>query len=220
MLIEIPFLLLIPTMCYLGLSQGFIFATVPPLIVDKSQKFLIFAFFGFVNACSSVIFGKLSDYLGRRLLIFAIGIIAHMTIFGLFLTVWTPPLDANRVDIFIVMAICLGVGDAIFTTQVYSILATFYGATRSAEAVACMKVFQAGCSAIGFVEQVYFPFSLQIICLIITSSLSFITLICEHYCVRSLDTGKMIMNVQNENENDMETEVKVEIPLTTSSDTI
>ncbi|CAF4431922.1 unnamed protein product [Adineta steineri] len=42
-LFDIPFLLLIPIMCYNGLSEGFIYGSIPPLIFDKSQKFLIFA---------------------------------------------------------------------------------------------------------------------------------------------------------------------------------
>jgi MFS family permease len=216
-LIDIPFLLLIPTMCYNGLSQGFIFAAIPPLIVDKSRKFLLFALFGLVNAISSFIFGKLSDILGRRLLIFAIGVLTHMIIFILLLIIWKPPLDEARIDIFITMVICFSIGDAIFTNQLYSIIAMFYGKTRPADAFACLKVFQAGCIGIAFVGHVYLSFHKQVLCLIILLSLTTITLIYEHYGVTSLDTAKMV--VSKENKNGLETTVDTQVPLATLSNT-
>jgi MFS family permease len=218
MLLEIPFLLLIPTMCYSGLSQGFIYSAIPPLITDNSRKFLMFTLFGIINASSSIFFGKLSDYLGRRLLVFTIGTLVHMTIYGLLSIIWKPPLDENRIEIFIIMIICLSMGDAIFTTQLYAILAILYGDTRPAEAFACFRVFQASCTAIVFVGQVYFPFSVHILYLIIVLSLSLITLIYEHYGIASLDTGKMIISIQKPNKNKMETKADVQIPLTTLPD--
>jgi MFS family permease len=206
-------------MCYNGLSQGFIYAAVPPLIIDKSRKFLIFALFGFCNACSALFFGKLSDFLGRRLLILGIGALANMIIFGLLLIIWKPPLNENRIEIFIIMAICLGIGDAIFTTQLYSILATFYGETRPADAFACYRVFQAGFTALAFVEHVYLSFSTQVLCLIIVLSLSLITLIYEHYGLISLNTGKTIISMQKLNKNKIEVEVEPQIPLVTLPNT-
>ncbi len=206
-------------MCYNGLSQGFIYAAVPPLIIDKSQKFLIFALFGFFGACGALFFGKLSDFLGRRLIIFGIGALAHLTIFGLLLILWKPPLDANRIEIFIILAICLSIGDAIFTTQIYAVLGMLYGETRPADAFACYRLFQAGSIAIGFVEQVYLSFSMQVLCLIILLSLSLITLIYEHYGIISLNTGKTIISMQKENKNKMEIEIEPQIPLTTLPNT-
>jgi MFS family permease len=219
MLLEIPFLLLIPTMCYSGSIQGFVSAAIPPLIINKSRKFLIFALYGIVNACSSIVFGKLSDYLGRRLVIFAIGAFVHMIIFGLLLIIWKPPLDENRIEIFVITISCLSIGDSIFITQLYAIIAIFYGETRPAEAFACVRVFQAGCTAIVFVGQVYFSYSVQILCLLILLSLALITLIYEHYRIISLDTGKTIISMQKQNKDKTETEVEVEIPLTTLHNT-
>jgi MFS family permease len=219
MFLEIPFLVLIPTMCYTGLFQGFVFGAIPPLIINKSRKFLMFALYGIVNACGSMFFGKLSDYLARRPLIFAIGGFAHMIIFGLLLIIWKPPLDENRIEIFVIMISCLSIGDSIFMTQLYSIVAIFYGETRPAEAFAYVRVFQAGCTAIGFVGQVYFPYSVQILCLLILLSWTLITLIYAHYRIISLDTGKRIISMKKQNKNKIETEVQVEIPLTTLCDT-
>jgi MFS family permease len=220
MVMEIPFLLLLPTICYSGLSQGFIYGTIPPLIINKSAKFLLFAFYGFISACSSIIFGKLSDYLGRRLLIFAIGALVHMIVFGLLLIVWTPPIDENRFEIFVIIIACLSMGDAIYMTQFYAVLSILYGETRPTDAFACMKAFQAGFTAISFIEQVYVPFSVQILCLIIVLSLSLITLIYEHYAIISLNTGKTIMSMENQNQNKVETEQEAKIPLATLNNSV
>jgi hypothetical protein len=213
-LFDIPFVLLIPTMCYNGLSTGFTSAAIPPLILDNSQKFLIFALYGIIGACSSVGFGKLSDSLGRRLPIFAIGAFAHTIIFVLLLTIWKPPLDQNRIEIFVILIIGLSIGDTIFTIQLFSIIAIFYGETRPADAFACMKVFQSGCTAIIYVAQIYLSFSMRIFCLIIVLSLSLITLIYEHYGIMSLDTGKPTLSMQKRNKNKLETEIEEEISLT------
>ncbi|CAF0866353.1 unnamed protein product [Rotaria sordida] len=216
-LFDIRFLFLIPTMCYSGLSQGFIAAAVPPLIVDKSWKYLIFGLFGTVSAVSYVFFGNLSDLIGRRLVIFAIGALAHMTIFVLLLIVWEPPLDQNNTEIFLILVIGLSIGDAIFGTLLYSIIGTFYEESRLADAFACLKVFQSGSTAIAFVEDVYVPFSIQVLCLIILLSLAFITLIYEHYGIISLDTGKTRMSIQKENKKETEADIEGQFAYATLS---
>ncbi|CAF1177990.1 unnamed protein product [Adineta steineri] len=215
-LFDIPFLLLIPVMCYLGLSEGFIYGSIPPLIFDKSQKFLIFTIYGTVNAFSSIIFGKLSDKLVRRLIIYAIGGLSYMIIFVLLLTIWKPPLDQTRFEIFVMLVTGLAIGESIFLSQVCSTLAVFYGQTRPTDAFACLRIFQAGCTAIGFFTQPYVSFRIQIFCLIILLTLSLIILIYEHYCVISLDTGKTMISMSEENKTRIE--IESAIPLTTSSD--
>ncbi|CAF4209471.1 unnamed protein product [Adineta steineri] len=212
-LFDIPFLLLIPVMCYLGLSEGFIYGSIPPLIFDKSQKFLIFTIYGTVNAFSSIIFGKLSDKLVRRLIIYAIGGLSYMIIFVLLLTIWKPPLDQNRFEIFVMLVTGLAIGESIFLSQVCSTLAVFYGQTRPTDAFACLRIFQAGCTAIGFFTQPYVSFRIQIFCLIILLTLSLITLIYEHYCVISLDTGKTMISTSEANKTKIE--IESAIPLTT-----
>ncbi|CAF4247642.1 unnamed protein product [Rotaria sordida] len=216
-LFDIRFLLLIPTMCYSGLSQGFIFAAVAPLIIDKSRKYLIFTVFGGVNTFSFLFFGKLSDLIGRRLLVFAIGALAHMPIFVLLLIVWKPPLDQSRTEIFLILVIGLSVGVAIFATLLYSIIGTFYEESRLADAFACLKIFQAGSTAIALVEQVYGSFSIQVLCLIILLSLTVITLIYEHYGIISLDTGKPRISMQKKNKKEPEADIEAQSALTTSS---
>lgn len=220
MLLDIPFLMFVPTMCYHGLVQGFVTSTIPPLIVDKSQKFLIFAFFGFISVCTAVISGKLSDHFGRRLLMLMIGVSAHLIIFGLLLTIWKPPFSSDRWDVFIVMAICFSMGDSILTTQTYAIMSMFYGEKRPTDAFACMKLFQAGSTGIAYVKQIYFPLSIQIYILIFISSISLISLTIENYRIISLDTGKSIKSKQEEKTEKIEIEAEVQLPLTTSNKNI
>jgi MFS family permease len=209
-IVDRPFLLLIPTMCYGGLAQAFIFAAVPPLIVDRSQKFLMFALYGLVGAASSFVFGKLSDlFPRRRLLIFGFGALAHLIIFALFLFVWQAPFDETRMDVFITMVICLSIGDAIFMTQLYPVIANFYGTTRPSDAFASMKVFQSGFTAIGFVQQVYLAFSTQILILIVILFFSLITLIAKQYLVKE--------PISLKKENDL---AEVEMSLTAPPSTI
>ena len=210
-----PFVLLLPTVCYNGLAQGFIYGSIPPLIINKSWRYFLFAIFGLVSILSSIVFGKLSDYLGRRLLVFAIGALAHMIILGFLFTLWAPPFDQDRFGMFIVIITCLSMGDAIYTIQIYATMSIFYGQTRPTDAFACMKAFQSACIAIAFIEQVYVPFSVQILILIIVLSFSFIALIYEHYGIISLDTGKTMISMQKQDEKKVENIKEVEIPLTT-----
>ena len=215
-LTDLQFLLLIPVMSYSGLAQGFIFAAVPPLITDNSRKFLIFALFGLVSAISSFAFGKLSDFLGRRLISLVIGALSHAIIFLLLLIQWTPPLDENRIGVFVTLTICLSIGDAIFMTQLYSIIAVLYGKTRPTDAFACMKVFQAGFTALGFVQQIYFRFSTQLITLLALLLLTLVTLFYEHYGVVSLDTGIKAPWKNKEQRNRTEIELESQTPLKSS----
>ncbi|CAF4693533.1 unnamed protein product [Rotaria sp. Silwood1] len=213
-LLDIRFILLIPAMCYNGLSQGFIFATIPPLIVDKSRKYLMFALFGTISSFSFIFVGKLSDLIGRRLFIFIIGALAHMIIFGLLLTIWKASLYESRTEIFVMLLTGLSIGDTIFSTLLYSIIASIYGETRPADAFACLRLFQSGSTAIAFVEQVYIRFSTQVLCRIIVLSLTVIILIYEHYCVISFDVGKTNMSIEKKRKKETEADMEAQIALT------
>ncbi|UJR24944.1 hypothetical protein I4U23_006308 [Adineta vaga] len=216
---DIPFLLLTPSMCYLGLAQGFIFAAILPLIFDKSQKFLIFALYGLISAICSILFGRLSDSRIRRLDIFIFGGFAHVIIFALLLIKWKPPLDQTRIDIFILLVIGSSMGESIFTSQLCSTIALFYGQTRPADAFASLKVFQSACTALMYVAQVYLSFSMRLFCLILSVSLAIITLIYEHYGVKSLDTGKMNMEMQRPSRIQTDIEFEGIAPLKTPTTT-
>jgi hypothetical protein len=58
-------LVLIPLMSYSGLSQGYMYGDVPPLVDKKSTKFFVLAVIGGADALASMVMGKLSDKIGR-----------------------------------------------------------------------------------------------------------------------------------------------------------
>ena len=219
-IVDKPFLFLIPACCYSGLGQGFLYGAVPPLIIDKSFKFLIFALVGAVNMVSSFLFGKLSDRLHRRLIIFGIAIVSHLTILVLLLTIWKTPLDQTRVEIFVVIGVGLSIGDAIFMSQLYPVLAIFYGKTRPTDAFAAFKVFQAGATAVGFVQQIFLPFSAQVTTMIGLALVTFALLVYGNYRIRSLDTDPKITTPMVDPK-DIEAERRddpdLQIPLTTTT---
>jgi hypothetical protein len=198
-------------MCYSGLAQAFIYAAVPPLIKDKSQKFFVFALFGIVSATSSFVAGKLSDFLRCRLVVFVVAALAHLIIYGLLLLQWTPPFDDQPIEIFVTMTFCLSIGDSIFMTQLYPVISTFYGKTRPADGFACTRVFQAGLTALGFVAQVYLRFSTQLIILIVVLSGAMLVLVYGHRCVASLDGKTTSVTLP------IDTNIDVNIPLSDMS---
>src|SRR4051794_39312798 len=57
--------MIIATIIYSGVSQGFIFGDFPPMIADKQWKFFVMAAFGLADVLSSILLGKLSDRVGR-----------------------------------------------------------------------------------------------------------------------------------------------------------
>ncbi len=70
--------LIIPAIIYSGVSQGLIFGDFPPLIADKQWKFFVMAAFGAADVASSIILGKASDKIGRKLVVL-IGFVVHFT---------------------------------------------------------------------------------------------------------------------------------------------
>ena len=216
---DLPFVLLVPSISYLGLTQGFIYADIPPLITDNSKKFLIFAFYGIVTALCSIVFGRLSDSRIRRLDVFILGAFSHTVIYALLLTKWKPPLDQTRIEIFIIIVSGLAVGDSLFTSQLFSTLAVFYGFTRPADAFASLKIFQSAATALIYVTQAYISLRIRLFGLIVLASLAIVTLIYEHYGVQSLDTGKTNMEAQRSSITLSNTKIDDGLPLNTSTNT-
>lgn len=176
------------------------------------------ALFGGVSTFSSLVFGKLSDLLCCRLIMFVIGALSQLTSFGLLLMIWKPSFVEDRFEIFIIIVIGLSIGDSIFSTLIYSVVGILYGETRPADAFACSRIFLSGCTAIGFVEHIYLTIPIQILFLVITMSCSLVILTYEHHYVVSLDTGKLIMTTEKQNTNGIHVDSEEQIRLTSLSD--
>jgi len=152
LLLHARMFLLVPIIIYSGLSQAFIFGDFPKLIDDNTWKFLGMSVFGLSDALSSFGFGKLSDHIGRRNLLFLGGLV-HVAVY-LFLFFYTIPQDIGHKYIYFIGAVMLGIGDGIFNTLLYAVLSSFFP-ERSEAAFANLKLFQAATTAAGFFYNPY-----------------------------------------------------------------
>lgn len=154
MLLRVRMMVLIPVMIFAGLSQTFFFGDFPPLIEDRATRFYVLAVLGGFDAASSFLMGKLSDKAGR-MLVLCIGTVTGGASI-LFLQQWSVDQDATYV--FFLVAMALGMSDAVFHTQIYSILQRWFeGETEPA--FANFKLFQAGSTAVAFLLRTSLSFS-------------------------------------------------------------
>ena len=154
-------LLMAPLICYTGIQFSYLYGSIPPLILSKSLKFLVYATYGMTNAASSVLFGRLSDLAHRRIYFFAFATILHLTVYMLLITVWSPPIDQSQIFIFFIIINCLAIGDGIFLTQIYSVLGTLFNNIPPFDIFANFKLFQSTFIALAFVSRNYLSFEIQ-----------------------------------------------------------
>ncbi|XP_068926523.1 protein unc-93 homolog A-like [Petaurus breviceps papuanus] len=117
--------LLIPLTMYNGFEQGFLSGDYTKSYVTCALGIHLVGFvmicFSAVNSICSLLFGKLSQYTGRKFL-YALGSAIHFTCM-IFLLLWKP--NPSQKIIFFLFAAFWGVGDAIFQTQnnaIYGVL--------------------------------------------------------------------------------------------------
>lgn len=137
--------LLTPVMLFSGLSQGYIFGQFPPLIENRTWKFMTMAFFGAVDAAASAVAGRASDRYGRYAVL-TVGFASFSAAF-LALLVFTIPQGAR--GWYFAVAALLGVADGCYNTQVNALLGAFFAA-RSQAAFACYKGLQSSATAATF----------------------------------------------------------------------
>ncbi|XP_027699366.1 protein unc-93 homolog A-like [Vombatus ursinus] len=117
--------LLIPLTMYSGFEQGFISSDYTKSYVTcalgiHNVGFVMICFSGATSLCS-LIFGKLSQYTGRKVL-YAIGSTIHLSCM-IFLLLWKP--HPSQKIVFFFLAAFWGMGDAVFQTQnntIYGVL--------------------------------------------------------------------------------------------------
>ena len=128
-------LMLIPLTLYSGMSQSFIAGNFPAMIEDNFHKFGALTVFGAVDAVCCVLFGSFSDRVGK-LPVLKIAFVAHGTVFVYFWLYWSSngnldPLHSDTLQrdwyVFCTMAVFLGVGDAGFNTQLYTLYEILLG---------------------------------------------------------------------------------------------
>eukprot|EP00475_Leptophrys_vorax_P037957 TRINITY_DN6611_c0_g1_i1.p1 TRINITY_DN6611_c0_g1~~TRINITY_DN6611_c0_g1_i1.p1 ORF type:complete len:501 (-),score=150.08 TRINITY_DN6611_c0_g1_i1:782-2254(-) len=145
---QTSFILLIPIIIYNGLSQGFIFGVLPALVSEPNIKFYTMAVFGITDTFASFGFGRISDRMGRKpflILGTLFNSVAYMLVFS-------GKISGNA--LYFTCAVLLGLADAIWNTQPYAILGSFYEQDPAA-AFANFKLFQSGSTAAAFF---YYPY--------------------------------------------------------------
>ena len=152
-------LMLIPLTLYSGISQAFEYGNFPAAIEDNFHKFAVLAVFGGVDALCSRLFGSLSDKIGR-LPILSVAFMAHGAVYAYFYVFWavyadkSSPSDTHALQHdwyeFAVAAVLLGVGDAGFNTQLYTLYGSLLGDT--AETYANLKFWQSIAMTWGFLS--------------------------------------------------------------------
>ncbi|KAK5583579.1 hypothetical protein RB653_005176 [Dictyostelium firmibasis] len=151
-----PIQLLIPSLLYSGISQTFFFGVFSSLIGVEWVGYVM-SVFGFFDALASFILGKLSDKIGRKVLVF---ISTISCIFGTILIylinqpkiVTTTTIyinDEYRILFYFIGAALLGFSDAGFNTQLYSLLGVIYP-TSGETAIGVFKFVQSIATATAF----------------------------------------------------------------------
>ena len=115
-------LLLLPMFLYSGFVFGFLCSDFTNTLVRESlgvhEIGLVMSVFGLGDGLACLLFGKLSDWVGRPPII-AYGVVVHALIF-LFLLTWS--VHANAHTVLYTVAWFYGTADAAFCTQIYAII--------------------------------------------------------------------------------------------------
>ena len=148
--------------------------------------------FGFTDAVGSLMFGKLSDRVGRFPTIIA-GFIAQALFFAGYLAwdyrsaaAWT---DTNKYLLLVSSAALFGIGDAVWNTIVSTILGTFYE-DNAEVAFSNLKLWQSLGFAIMFFVNPYLSFAA---CNAITLGVLILQAACVswlHFRVASIDGNR------------------------------
>ncbi|KAM9992500.1 hypothetical protein ACTFIY_009935 [Dictyostelium cf. discoideum] len=161
-----PIQLLIPSLVYSGISQTFFFGVFSSLIGVEWVGYVM-SVFGFFDALSSFILGKLSYKIGRKILIL---ISTISSIIGTILIILvnqskiihfsTANNDNNnnygeyKILFYFIGSALLGFSDAGFNTQLYSLLGVLYP-TNGEAAVGVFKFVQSTATAVAFIYGPY-----------------------------------------------------------------
>ncbi|EGC33987.1 hypothetical protein DICPUDRAFT_92306 [Dictyostelium purpureum] len=140
-----PIQLLVPALLYSGISQSFFFGVFPSLSGANWLGYIM-AVFGACDAIGSVLIGKLSDIIGRKILVF---ICTLFCIAGSILAYFVNTRLDNQPGYYFICAALLGFADAGFNTQLYSLIGAIYPQKGEA-AAGFFKFVQSTATAIAF----------------------------------------------------------------------
>ncbi|XP_022096277.1 protein unc-93 homolog A-like isoform X2 [Acanthaster planci] len=148
-------LMLLPLFIYSGMEQAFVFGDFTKAFITCTNGIHYVGFvmmvFGISDAICSFLLGRLEKYSGR-ITIFTAGGLTHMTIILMLMFVWTPESNGPQLWDRFVLAAFWGFGDAVWQTQISSILGVIFPENQE-PAFSNFRLFQ----AVGFC--IYFGLS-------------------------------------------------------------
>ncbi|CAG5117932.1 unnamed protein product [Candidula unifasciata] len=149
MLKDTKCLLLMPLVIFVGLEQGFMFGDFTKAYVNCAMGMHrigpILICFGTVSAISSITIGCFSKHI-KRFAFIAAGATFNV---GLLIVLWLWRPYEHDVPNFYVVASCLGLCDAIWQTQTYTLFGVLFSHKQEA-AFASYRMFHAGGCAMAF----------------------------------------------------------------------
>jgi MFS family permease len=162
-----------------GIQCGFIFGSLPALVPDILLRFYVLATMGFSDMVSSLSLGTLSDRLGRMPIIIA-GAIAGTMAFILVIAA------GSSTPVQFVVAILLGISDAVVNTQPYAVLGLYFEENPT-PAFANFRLLQSMGITISFLYFPYTSFGGQAAINLAFLAMSLVSIVYLHKFVKSIE---------------------------------
>lgn len=155
---ETKMFLILGLCTYSGYSNAFFSGKIPEIFGEYSPTIVgyVMSCYGVAEVIGSIIFGKSSDYFGRKPVIYVTIFFHYVAIGFTFFMNYYPPY------LFFISAFLNGFADSGMNTNIYSILGSLYS-DRPSDAFACFKLIQSLAYSFGYLVSIYAPFlALQI----------------------------------------------------------
>lgn len=141
---------------YSGYSIAFFYRSLPRIMQKHSNTFLVpwaIACFGISEVFGSLIFGRLSDKIGKRTVMILTLVLHVLAISSTFATVYWPP---SYYTYFVPLFLC-GLADAGLNTIIYSVIGgtdNYFKNDRTAEGFGVFKFIQSAAVCVGIISGV------------------------------------------------------------------
>jgi len=184
MFTEPKMLLMTVVLIYSGFSQSFFYSRFPQSI-PLSYLGFVMATFGAADTLGSVVMGRLSDKIVKKPVL----IFATICGCGAYAMTYILHLEEFGIYIFFVIAVLLGLSDAGYNTQLYSVFGLFQP-TKLESAYAFLKCIQAATTAIAFVYSLFWDLKQISLCMLISNVCGIICFIICDLFVAKVDANK------------------------------
>jgi len=146
-------LLLLMLMFFSGFELSY-FSGEFPLLMEKKIIGAVMSVFGVAEVLGGLVLGKLSDIVGRKLMVLA-GLGFYC---GALVLSWVAKFHPVQLSyLWFIAAAGLGLGDSLFNTQIYASLGTLFTESEMVAAFTIFQLLQNIGSAVGFIITPYLP---------------------------------------------------------------